>query len=199
MPVNEKPSSGSWFHCLHATSQALQPMQTVVSVKKPVAISGIPSSSASPAVALACFSRAGALLSIVLRRHMGEVARVRIFGGDLGWRSRAVAAPRGDVRRERLRLLYRHVWVGDEPEELVRGVAGDDAFAAPVIGESDLMNLTSSEPQRFDAIRYEHARLDLRPRGRDGRPASVFKVALPCQLRAHFAEHLGLELAQPPN
>src|SRR5690242_2611768 len=34
-PVKLKPSSGSWFHCLHATSQALQPMQIVVSVKKP--------------------------------------------------------------------------------------------------------------------------------------------------------------------
>src|SRR5438132_4454655 len=30
-----KPSSGTWFHSLHATSQALQPMQTVGSVKKP--------------------------------------------------------------------------------------------------------------------------------------------------------------------
>src|SRR5947209_3874653 len=35
MPVKTKPSSGNWFHCLHATSQALQPMHTVVSVKKP--------------------------------------------------------------------------------------------------------------------------------------------------------------------
>src|SRR3954454_7129476 len=34
-PVKLKPSSGSWFHCLHATSQALHPMQSVVSVKKP--------------------------------------------------------------------------------------------------------------------------------------------------------------------
>src|SRR5207247_85800 len=29
--VNTKPSSGSWFHSLHATSQALHPMHTVVS------------------------------------------------------------------------------------------------------------------------------------------------------------------------
>src|SRR5436305_7189920 len=35
IPVNTSPSSGSWFHSLHATSQALQPMHTVVSVKKP--------------------------------------------------------------------------------------------------------------------------------------------------------------------
>src|SRR3954468_14901607 len=36
IPVNVMPSSGSWFHCLQATSQALQPMQRVVSVKKPL-------------------------------------------------------------------------------------------------------------------------------------------------------------------
>src|SRR5262249_35336755 len=40
-PVLSKPSPnsgacpGSWFHSLHATSHALQPMQSVVSVKKP--------------------------------------------------------------------------------------------------------------------------------------------------------------------
>src|SRR5712691_12603425 len=28
--------AGSWFHCLQATSQALQPMQRLVSVKKPI-------------------------------------------------------------------------------------------------------------------------------------------------------------------
>src|SRR5436305_288491 len=36
IPVKRNPSSGSWFHCLQATSQALQPMQSVVSVKKPL-------------------------------------------------------------------------------------------------------------------------------------------------------------------
>ena len=35
IPVRDRPSSGTWFHSLHATSQALQPMQTEVSVKKP--------------------------------------------------------------------------------------------------------------------------------------------------------------------
>src|SRR5260370_41273582 len=36
-------SAGSWFHSLHATSHALQPMHTVVSVKNPMAsdISGL--------------------------------------------------------------------------------------------------------------------------------------------------------------
>src|SRR5690348_15822117 len=34
-PVQGSPSSGTRFHSLHATSQALQPMQIDVSVKKP--------------------------------------------------------------------------------------------------------------------------------------------------------------------
>src|SRR4051795_8329506 len=34
-PVWTSPSSGTWFHSLQATSQALQPMQMLVSVKKP--------------------------------------------------------------------------------------------------------------------------------------------------------------------
>src|SRR4051812_22155664 len=35
VPESVSPSSGTWFHSLHATSQALQPMHTDVSVKKP--------------------------------------------------------------------------------------------------------------------------------------------------------------------
>src|SRR4051794_33529802 len=38
MPVKNSPSSGSWFHSLHATSQALHPMQSVVLVKKPTEV-----------------------------------------------------------------------------------------------------------------------------------------------------------------
>ena len=34
-PVHSSPSAGSRLHSLHATSHALQPMQTLVSVKKP--------------------------------------------------------------------------------------------------------------------------------------------------------------------
>src|SRR4051812_18420369 len=36
LPVKFRPSSGTAFHSLHATSHALQPMQTLVSVKKPI-------------------------------------------------------------------------------------------------------------------------------------------------------------------
>src|SRR3954468_16697898 len=34
-PCQRIPSSGTWFHSLQATSQALQPMHSVVSVKNP--------------------------------------------------------------------------------------------------------------------------------------------------------------------
>src|SRR3954447_9401221 len=36
LPLQTSPSSGTRFHSLHATSQALQPMQTLVSVKNPM-------------------------------------------------------------------------------------------------------------------------------------------------------------------
>src|SRR3954447_24889719 len=36
LPLQRKPSCGTSFHSLHATSHALQPMQRVESVKKPV-------------------------------------------------------------------------------------------------------------------------------------------------------------------
>ena len=36
MPSRSSPSSGTAFHSLHATSHALQPMQTLVSVKNPI-------------------------------------------------------------------------------------------------------------------------------------------------------------------
>src|SRR5204862_5989470 len=35
-PVHTRPSSGTTFHSLQATSHALQPMHTLVSVKKPI-------------------------------------------------------------------------------------------------------------------------------------------------------------------
>src|SRR3954453_5701361 len=40
IPVNANPSSGSWFHCLHATSHALQPMDTVVEGEKTTGATG---------------------------------------------------------------------------------------------------------------------------------------------------------------
>src|SRR3954447_3051778 len=41
--LKPKSSVGSWFHSLHATSHALQPMHSEVSVKKPIRGSAPPS------------------------------------------------------------------------------------------------------------------------------------------------------------
>src|SRR6476469_532069 len=40
-PVHTRPSSGTSFHSLQATSHALQPMQTLVSVKNPFRAGGL--------------------------------------------------------------------------------------------------------------------------------------------------------------
>src|ERR1051325_5755290 len=95
-PLKTKPSSGSWFHCLQATSQALQPMQTVVSVKNPVGTgSGF----------LALHTSGGD--DAVLTRHFvpggGEIAPPR-----LGWMRQGLcsfAAARLDIAGEGFRLL----------------------------------------------------------------------------------------------
>src|ERR1043166_4725389 len=48
LPLQRKPSSGTPFHSLHATSQALQPMQRVESVKKPVTVMLLSACTRSP-------------------------------------------------------------------------------------------------------------------------------------------------------
>src|SRR5215203_4922929 len=114
MPVKSRPSSGSWFHSLQATSQALQPMQIVLSVKKPTAISG-----------LLVLSNAGAGEAMPARgllSHDGQVPAVSPIAADVsgqrghqrsaGHHPPAAAASAGlDVARQGLRLLDRHVGV----------------------------------------------------------------------------------------
>src|SRR6059058_5893725 len=61
-PVQTRPSSGITFHSLHATSQALQPMQIDVSVKKPMrgcsSSPYVPTTSSSVAKSLTAAPRA---------------------------------------------------------------------------------------------------------------------------------------------
>ena len=51
------PSAGRSFHCLQATSHALQPMQTVVSVKKPIRSAPSPARTASSVMTCAVLLR----------------------------------------------------------------------------------------------------------------------------------------------
>src|SRR6516225_3958451 len=102
MPARLRPSSGTAFHSLHATSQALHPMQTEVSVKKPIR-GGCSSQPARPA---------GSALIVDLRTRLVGNARalaVLLDQAAQPWAARPAA--RTDVARHRLNLLDVHVRV----------------------------------------------------------------------------------------
>ncbi len=103
MPVSFSPSSGTAFHSLQATSQALQPMQTDVSVKKPIrggcspyparaAGSGPPVRPGSSSATLTSHLRArlfGDAGPLQVRAH--QVPQRRPAGRRPGWMSTASA------------------------------------------------------------------------------------------------------------
>src|SRR3954452_15242880 len=108
------PSAGRSFHCLHATSHALQPMHTVVSVKKPIRAAA----GRSTAISVNGPLRPGVprLLRPVVLVRLRCVLRparraVRLAG-------LARTPPRSHVARERL-VLDRHVRVARERHEVV--------------------------------------------------------------------------------
>ncbi len=69
MPVRVMPSSGMAFHSLHATSHALQPMHTEVSVKKPTRScpesGSMPSGTPRPPLARVLGVPTGSLTSVI--------------------------------------------------------------------------------------------------------------------------------------
>src|SRR3982750_4933389 len=114
MPSRLNPSSGTPFHSLHATSHALHPMQTLVSVKKPI----------RSAMSVA-FLDAG---TAPVRGEVGQHGRARR------------AAPGAHVAGTDLALLDEHVRVERDTEEVVGRVAGHQAGIAPVVREPDLVD-----------------------------------------------------------
>src|SRR2546421_7428525 len=124
MPVKNIPSAGSWFHSLHATSQALHPMHTVVSVKNPIACAIRPTP----------FER-----GLCPRNPPGGRFRK---GGEAPLRVSSPAPWLGllHVADERLALVDRHVGIADERGQLVDDVTGDDALVAPVPRHADLVD-----------------------------------------------------------
>ena len=112
-PVKSRPSSGTSFHSLQATSHALQPMQIDVSVKKPTrsVVTGAPRSRTA-------------------RRRPPR----RRGGGNRRAARRAPAprpAPGTHVAGLRLVLADVDVGVEREPEQVVGRVALHDARASP--------------------------------------------------------------------
>ncbi len=132
IPVKRNPSSGSWFHCLHATSQALQPMQSVVSVKNPFA-RGHQRGSSPVGI--------GRAVAADLRAGLSAGRRPRAARAGLGVGHRG--AGRCRVRPgwmspvSALRLLDRDVRIGDEREELVGARRRSPAHRAPVVRHAD--------------------------------------------------------------
>src|SRR3989440_8315457 len=122
MPSRLNPSSGTPFHSLQATSHALHPMQTLVSVKNPI----------RSAMTVA-FLDAGA-------------APVR---GEVGQDGRAGRpAPGPDVAGTDLALLDEHVRVEHDAEEVVGRVAGHQPRVSPVVRQPDLMDDAVLHAQR---------------------------------------------------
>src|SRR5206468_13090945 len=71
--VNFAGSPWSWFHSLHATSQALQPMQIDVSVKNPIGFSWNAATARTPAQSrgFAAETRSGLVESLLADRGRG--------------------------------------------------------------------------------------------------------------------------------
>src|ERR1700758_3932832 len=102
MPDRLSPSSGTAFHSLHATSQALHPMQTEVSVKKPIR-GGCSGQPARPA--------GSALIADLRARLVGDARALGVLPDQAAQPGAARAAARADVAGHRLDLLDVHVRV----------------------------------------------------------------------------------------
>src|ERR1700735_3985868 len=140
MPDRFSPSSGTSFHSLHATSQALQPMQIEVSVKKPIrgGCSSHPARSAGSAPPV----RPGLSVTLISHLRPGLVGDtgplyIRLHQVPQGRAARPAAGL--NVAGQHLGLLDVHVRVEGEVHQLVGPVTGGDAVAAPVVRQPDLV------------------------------------------------------------
>ena len=197
--MNWEPSAGRSFHCLQATSQALQPMHTVVSVKKPIRRSPATwwMASSVGAATVALTSRASCGASASGSSWSGATAAVRRLDALQALR-RGPAAPAGaHVARERLGLLDRDVRIAGQSAQVVRGVTRVRPAVAPVPRQPHLVDGPAVDPQRPHAVGDLRAGLDLRALGHDRHPAAVLDAALAGEHRVDLREHLRLQLAQP--
>src|SRR5213592_3173044 len=119
MPSRLNPSSGTPFHSLHATSQALQPMQTLVSVKKPTRSGG----SAYPAAAAGLTTLSTVVVIALPLNQAGPAPVVRKVR-----KQSATGRPpiRLHVAGTHLALLDQHVRIQRDTQKVVGRVAGDE-------------------------------------------------------------------------
>ena len=177
--MKSRPSSGTSFHSLQATSHALQPMQIDVSVKKPTrsVVTGAP------------------------RSRTARRRPPRRRGGGNRRAARRAPRPRGrrPGRTSQVCALYSPMWTLGSSASPSRSLA-ESPFTmparAPVIGQADLVQPARPDGQRRQALGDHHARLDGCAQGHDRHPAAVLEAALARQLGRDLAEHLGLQLGQ---
>src|SRR5437764_5426811 len=150
IPSRFSPSSGTLFHSLQATSHALHPIQTLVSVKKPIR---------------------GWVMSVLTLRPSPVVGEVVDQSGT------GRPAPRADVARTDLALLDERVRVERHAEQVVGRVAGGQTLATPVVRQPDLVHLRPVYPQWTEPLGDQHPRLDGGPPGHHVRPVQMREPA----------------------
>ena len=203
LPVQFRPSSGTSFHSLQATSHALQPMQIEVSVKNPIrggcsvcpaaAAGSLPPSRTSSSGRVARIARIGHFSIPV---SVGD-AGAPLVGLDQREALRSAGpAPGLDVDGQRLDLLDVRARIQRHRGQLVHRVAARVAVRAPVVGHPDRVHDAPVELQRRHPVGHEHPRLDHAAGGHERRPAAVLEPALGRQLGRDLAEELGLQLGQ---
>src|ERR1035438_9272443 len=138
MPDSSIPSSGTAFHSLQATSQALQPMQTDVSVKNPIrggwlVCPACPAGSKPGPAGSGRRSAGSALISYLGSSFAGDPGPLLILAHQLQQGRSTWPPARADVNGQRLDLLNVHVRVQGQVGQLVRGVPGGVAVRSPVV------------------------------------------------------------------
>ena len=211
MPIRSS-SAGRSFHCLHATSHALQPMHVVVSVKKPIRPAGRWTATSVGAAAIRSPGsrrrsrrRTGRSATRAQAARRGASSRVGALGVLSMPARRSVVSsrrrPGAHAAAERLGLVDRHVRIPRDRHEVVDRVA-DDALLVGGVGpevprQADLVQGAPADLQRAHAVGDLRARLDLRARRLDHHPAAVLDARRGGQDRVDLREHLRLQLGQP--
>src|ERR1039457_2792934 len=198
MPDSSIPSSGTEFHSLQATSHALQPMQTDVSVKNPIrggwlVCPACPAGSKPGPPGSGWPSAGCALISYLCPGLAGDPGPLLILAHQLQQSRSAWPPARPDITGQCLDLLDMHVRVQGQVGKLVRGVPGGEAVRPPVIRQPDLVQPPALGFQWLDPGGDHDPGLYSAARGDDRRPAHVLKAALGRQLRRDLAEEAGLE------
>src|SRR5438445_5841680 len=132
-PDHRKPSSGTSCHSLHATSQALHPMHSVESVKKPVIAIAAPRHPERSE---------GAQRELLLR----SVRSFAVFAAqDDVSRDAGPYVALSDIAAQALRFHDPHVRLFGDRDQIVDDIASHQSAITPVIRQTDVMYAAAVE------------------------------------------------------